>query len=303
MENDQLVGLRHLRYFLAVAQHRHFGRAAAQLGIVQPALSMQIRTLEKELGTPLFVRTSRRVDLTEAGELLVGEAGAAVAQVERAKEVVRMAARGDVGRLRIGFSGNASFVAKFIEDLRSFLRTSPGVEIELHEMAASEQAEAVVAGTLDIGYCPSFDVAARAGLSVERVGCWPWFIAMSADHPLAAKPRLHPADLADQAFVLYAGRGGDAGQMQSLRAILGREPRVSHRVGNTLTVLTIAAVGLGLALVPEPLTQLMLPGIRYRPLTELDGAADVVLLSRSHVTSGAVLKFLALARVSNGIEY
>src|SRR3977135_156950 len=112
--------LRHLRYFLAVAEEGHFGRAAQRLHIVQPALSMQIRALEAELGPPLFERTSRQVLLTEAGVLFRVEAERTIQQAARAKDVAQRAARGEVGSVRIGFVGNASFGGKLAADRSSF---------------------------------------------------------------------------------------------------------------------------------------------------------------------------------------
>jgi DNA-binding transcriptional LysR family regulator len=101
------VDLRHLRYFVAVAEEKHFGRAAQRLHIVQPALSMQIRSLEEEIGGALFVRTSRNVELTQAGSLLLVEARRTLAQAERTKDIVQRSLRGETGTVRVGFAGNA----------------------------------------------------------------------------------------------------------------------------------------------------------------------------------------------------
>ncbi|MBM7328000.1 LysR family transcriptional regulator [Agrobacterium sp. S2] len=288
--------LRHLRYFLAVAEEEHFGRAAEKLHIVQPALSMQIRSMEDELGTPLFTRTSRKVELTEAGEILVAEARRTIGQAERAKELVIKSAKGELGSIRIGFSGNASFVGKLIDDLKLFHRQSPDVEIELHEMAPREQADAIFAGELDIGYCPTFDIDFHPDLNAMRIGSWPWLIAMNAEHPLVVRKEVHKVDLLNEPFVLYAGDGADNGQLELLRQVLGKEPDVSYKVGNTLAVLTIAAAGLALGFVPAPLASIALRGIEYRPLATPGRKANLVLISRRRETSGAVRKFIALAR-------
>jgi DNA-binding transcriptional LysR family regulator len=119
------MDLRHLRYFLAVAEEGHFGRAARRLNIVQPALSMQIRALEEELGGPLFQRTSRRVELTEAGALLREEARRTLDQAEHTRLTVQRAIRGETGNVRVGFAGNAVFSGKLINDLRAFHRMYP----------------------------------------------------------------------------------------------------------------------------------------------------------------------------------
>lgn len=288
--------LRHLRYFLAVAQEAHFGRAAQRLHIVQPALSMQIRALEEELGTPLFVRTSRRVELTEAGQLLVVEAQRTIAQAERAKSIVQRSAAGEIGSVRIGFAGNAALTGKLSLDLHAFRQSHPHVEIELREMAPSLQASAIVDGALDVGYCPAMGVVFDPRLVVDAGGTWPWHVAMAADHPLAARRMLASSHLADEPFILYAADGADEGQLKVLRDVLRTEPRISHRVANTLTVLTLAAAGLGLALVPAPLSKVTVPNITYRRLSGYKPQSELVLISREHETAGAVLAFLGKAR-------
>lgn len=128
---------------MAVAAEGHFGRAAEKLHIVQSALSMQIQALEEELGALLFTRTSRRVELTEAGQLLVVEAQRTLTQAERAKEIVHQSAQGDIGSVRVGFSGNAAFMGKLSGDLRLFHKQLPRVTIALQELPAQKQADAI----------------------------------------------------------------------------------------------------------------------------------------------------------------
>src|SRR5471030_290914 len=144
--------LRHLRYFLAVAEEKHFGRAAERLHIVQPALSMQIRALEEELGGPLFVRTSRRVDLTEAGHLLLAQARSTLAQVEHAKLTVQRVIRGELGSIRLGFAGNAVFSGKLMRDLRAFHKAYPDVELIVREIPPDRKSTRLNSSHLGISY-------------------------------------------------------------------------------------------------------------------------------------------------------
>lgn len=288
--------LRHLRYFLAVAEDGHFGRAAEKLHIVQSALSMQIRALEEELGALLFTRTSRRVELTEAGQLLVVEAQRTLAQAARAKDIVHKSANGEIGSVRIGFSGNAAFDGKLSGDLRLFHKQFPNAEIELQELSAQKQADAVLAGALDVGYCPTFDIAFHPDLHVERIGSWPWLIAMNVDHPLARADIIDKTELRDETFIVYAAQADDTAQREILRHILGQAPKVSYSIGNTLTGLTMAAAGLGLVLAPASLEKVVLPGLTYRPLSNVSSVADLALLYRAHETSGAVKQFIKLAK-------
>lgn len=290
--------LRHLRYFLAVAEEGNFSRAAEKLHIVQPALSMQIRSLEEELGTPLFTRTSRKVLLTEAGELLVEEARRTLGQAQRAMDVVQKAGRGETGTVRIGFSGNASFAGKLSSDLRQFHRLAPLVEISLREASPQQQADAILSGELDIGYCPTFDVAFHDDLFVERIGSWPWVVAMSDDHRLAQCDSVTCADLMDEAFVVYSAHGSEPMQLNFLRRVLGKEPTVSHSAGSTLGVLLKVSAGLGVGVVPAPLSTLAVQHIAYRALDGVNATADLVLIHRVRESSGAVNRFLALAKAA-----
>lgn len=288
--------LRHLRYFLAVAEEGHFGRAAEKLHIVQSALSMQIRALEEELDALLFTRTSRRVELTEAGQLLVVEAQRTLAQADRAKEIVHKSASGEIGSVRVGFSGNAAFVGKLSSDLRLFHKQFPKVEIELQELSAQKQADAILAGVIDVGYCPTFDIAFHPDLHVERIGRWPWLLALNVDHPLARQDIIDKTALRDETFIVYAAHADDTAQRDILRHIIGQAPKVAYSIGNTLTGLTMTAAGLGLVLAPASLETVLLPGLTYRPLSNVTSAADLALIYRAHETSGAVRRFIKRAR-------
>ena len=287
--------LRHLRYFLAVAEAGHFGRAAHRLNIVQPALSMQIRALEEELGAALFHRTSRRVELTEAGALLRVEAERTIAQAQRARSVVERAARGEIGTVRIAFAGNAAFAGKLSADLRAFHDRHPAVELELRELSTLLQPDAILKDQFDLAYCPVHLTEFDPQLVANRVGSWPWMIAMARDHPLAAKRSLSPAHISDEAFILYAMHDADEGQLAVLRHLLRREPRIVHRAGDTLSVLAMVAAGLGVALAPSALCEVKIKNLEYRPIVGFERPSVLVLLSRSGETSSAVKKFVEIA--------
>jgi DNA-binding transcriptional LysR family regulator len=292
------MDLRHLRYFLAVAEEGHFGRAAERLHIVQPALSMQIRALEAELGVALFERTSRRVLLTEAGTLFRVEAERTLQQATRAKDVAQRAGRGEVGSVRIGFVGNAAFAGKLASDVSSFKLGYPRVEIELSELPPLRQVEAILSGHLDAGYASEFHYSEEGELAVDRVGAWPWMVAMRSNHALMKRSAVFPKELRNEAFVVYAAHAADDGQLKLLRHILGEEPRVLHHVPNTLTVLTLAAAGLGLALVPGSLQGVNIPNIAYRRLSNGSLQCDLVLLSRRSESSPAIRRFIEIARAN-----
>ncbi|MBU9280754.1 LysR substrate-binding domain-containing protein [Burkholderia multivorans] len=288
------MDLRHLRYFLAVAEEGHFGRAAERLHIVQPALSVQIRALEDELGTALFVRSTRKVRLTDAGRLLVTEARRTLEQAERAKTLIQRAARGETGVVRIGFVGNAVATGRLSDDLTAFHAAWPDVALELHEMAPAAQQDAILAGRLDIGYCPAFGTAFDPKLSVRTVGSWAWQVVMSDRHPLAKRRTVPIAALLDEPFILYAADGDDEGQLAILRQVLGRAPRVAHKVSSTLSVLALTGAGLGVALAPAPLSRIAAPNVVYRKLGKGGPRSELVVLSRIGREWGAVERYLAM---------
>lgn len=296
------MDLRHLRYFLAVAEEGHFGRAAARLHIVQPALSMQIRALEEELGGPLFIRTSRKVELTEAGRLLQTEAKRTLDQADYARQTVQRSLRGETGCVRVGFAGNAVFSGKLTHDLHVFHTAYPQAELVLREIAPLMQADAILAGQLDVGYTPDHQKIHVPSLIAEQIGIWCRLVAMTSSHPFASQARLTADMLANEPLIFYDTHGADESLRTALTDILGHDPRAVHCTGSTLSVLALAAAGQGLALVPEPLMHVSIPGLVYRPLDAPELSANLMLISRKEENNGAVQAFLKIARGSVGSE-
>jgi DNA-binding transcriptional LysR family regulator len=295
------MDLRHLRYFLALAEEGHFGRAAQRLHIVQSALSMQIRALEEELGGPLFLRTSRRVELTEAGILLRTEAQRTLDQAAHAQRVVQRSLRGEMGTVRIGFAGNAVFSGRLMADVRAFRAAYPDAEVILRELAPQLQVEAIQNGHLDMGYAPSHGGQAHdSELLFERIGTWPLVVALPEDHPLAHQKTLRLPMLCSESLIIYAAHGADEYMLAGLRKALGREPKV-QRTTSTLSVLALVAAGMGVAMVPSPLMQVTIPGLTYRMFDDVEPHTDLLLISRANETGGAVRAFLKVAH-QGGVE-
>ena len=288
------MDLRQMRYFLTVVEEAHFGRAAQRLNIVQPALSMQIKALEEEVGGVLFLRTTRKVELTEAGKLFRAEAELAVAQAERAKSVVQRALRGETGKVRIGFAGNAVFTGKLLADMRAFTAAYPQVEIELQELAPQWQSEAILAGKIDVGYCPAMGIEFDSQLSTEMIGDWPMVIALAKDHPLACLELLTRQMIAKEPLIVYSTGKANDGQLAQLERALGSPPCIAPQVSSTLSVLMLAAAGQGIALVPSTFEQVPLPGLLYKPLDNFSLRANMILLHRTQETTGSVKAWLAL---------
>ena len=265
--------LRHLRHFLAVAETRHFGRAAEQLHIAQPALSHSIRQLEAELGATLLARTTRQVSLTPAGSFFRAEAQRVVDGLEDTVRGVRRIAEGRSGLLRVAFTGTAAFdqlprIARIVQ------QDLPGIALEVvADQLTPAQLDALRSGHVDLGLLrppvAGDDIELRVVLREQLV------LALPTDHRLAEESGLEVADVAPEAFVMYADAHSavnDAIQ-RSTRAA-GFAPRREHEATNTSVLLALVAAGLGVALVPVSARALPLRGVVFR---DVAGAASIDL--------------------------
>jgi DNA-binding transcriptional LysR family regulator len=260
------VELRHLRYFVAVAEERHFGRAAARLHIAQPPLSQQIRRLEAELGAPLLRRTTRSVELAPAGEVLLGRAREILAAVDAATEDARRAARGEFGRLAIGFTGSATYA--LLPALAGALRAAlPGVVLDLRgELLTPAQVAGLLDGTLDLGLLRP-PVRERE-LAVELLRSEPLVVVLPRAHPLASEEAIPLEELESEPFVTYPShfRSVVHDAVEETCAAHGFRPRVALEVSETATLVSFVAAGIGVSLVPESVRHMTVEGAVYRPL-------------------------------------
>lgn len=268
--------LRHLRYFRAVAEELHFGKAAEKLHIAQPPLSQQIRQLERELGVDLLTRSTRRVDLTAAGAAYLDRAIAILDAVDDAGEQARRVAAGTEGHLTIGCVGSATYslLPRLVRAMRDAL---PHLEISIRgEMLAPAQLDALRSGTIDIGLMrpPIADTAIRfVTLRRDRL-----IAAVPAGHPLARRDHLDVADLREEDFIAHAGQGRSvmSGLLTAVCADAGFAPRIRHEVSETSTLVTLVAAGLGVAVVPAPTADLDVAGVTYCPLQPATLGVDLV---------------------------
>jgi DNA-binding transcriptional LysR family regulator len=293
------MDLRHLRYFLCVAEEMHFGRAAARLGISQPPLSQQIRALEEELGARLFDRTSRRVRLTEAGRLFEPEARRTLAQADHAAQVVRRAQRGEIGHLGLGFTASGPFVPKIATALYRFRQRCPDVELALRELARDEQIEAVRSGQLDIGIVRDFerpvlpaDMLSQCLLTEDMV------LALRDDHPLAlgaVDPGI--ADLKGEPLVLYTAQMG-AGFNEHFSMLCEQQgfvPQIAHEAGSLATLLGLVAAGFGPTIIARSMARLHVDHVVHRSL-DLSVTSSLWLIHRTDLSAtGAAFKATILA--------
>ncbi|MFB7421022.1 LysR substrate-binding domain-containing protein [Streptomyces sp. NPDC056210] len=280
--------LRHLRYFVAVAEECHFGRAAARLHVTQSTLSTQVKALEREVGGPVFVRTSRRVELTEAGELLLVEARRTLGQADRALDVARQSVRGETGAVRIGFSGIAVLEGTLVTDLHRFHTAHPRVELHLAELPPAVQVQGLRDGTLDIGYSPDNGLGDVNDLVMRRGARTTLSIAARHDHALASAASIAPTDLEGEKLIVYAADQDD----ESVLDRFGAEERAHvHLVTSTLGALALAAAGVGVAVVPAAAERIRLPDLVHRPLRDTSDV-DVMTLSRPDELAGSVRAFV-----------
>ena len=258
--------LRHLRYFLAVAEELHFRRAAERLHMSQPPLSQQIRALEDELGVQLLDRDRRGVALTPAGAAFREEAKAILDSVDHAVELTRRVAHGEVGRLRVAFVGTAMY-GRLPELLRAFRAERPEVELRLRELGTAVQLEALRAGRIDVGFV-RVPEAELDGIRAEVIDREDVVAVLPGGHPLASRDDLALTELRDEAFVLLARRQApglyDATVLAMAQA--GGVPRVVQEVAEVQTAIGLVAAGVGLTLVPASVGAQVRGEVVARPL-------------------------------------
>lgn len=287
--------LRHLRYFVAVADELHFGRAAEKLFIAQPALSQQIQQLERELGVQLLTRSSRRVALTAAGVVFLADARAILARIAAAAESVRRADRGELGRLGVGFVASATY-AVLPDVLRRFREGFPEVELMLYELTAAEQAEALREGTINIGFARPF--LEDPALIVEPVARESFVVALPEGHALAAQSNVALSDLAPEPFILFPAspKPSYADTVYALCEGAGFAPQVAQEVREMQTAVSLIAAGIGISLVPASVQNLRRQGVVYRPLTDPTPLTELVLAYRRDDSSPVLQVFLETVR-------
>jgi DNA-binding transcriptional LysR family regulator len=293
--------LRHLKYFVAVAEELHFGRAAGRLHIAQPPLSQQIMNLEEELGIKLFDRSKRTIRMTDAGAFFLKEAQQILAHVEQAAETARRVHRGQTGRLIVGFVG--SVVHTFLPDgLRSFRERFPDVELVLQELNTAEQIRSLHAKRIDVGFLYQ---GARDSLLASQTLTQASLIAvLPRKHPLSGRKTLKINDLAREPFIANTRSSEPVVRdaFISLCHAAGFSPRIAQEASQVQTVLGLVASGLGTCLLPDYIKNIRRQGVRYIPLAGQVPSLKLAVVWRSENTSPLVRSFISVIQSTSDLS-
>ena len=281
--------LRHLRYFVALAEHLHFARAAESLGIAPPTLTVQIQDIEQILGARLFTRTKRNVALTAAGEVFLAEAKAVLERFARAESVGRRAGRGEVGRIELGYVGSAIYGGALQDQTSRFRHAWPGIDIRVRELPMASLPDLIDRGQIDVGFVRtpmSLPRTLRAHAVLKDQFC----VALPADHPASAREAsLQATDLAHEHFIAPEQQAGTHEVGRRGRFV----PDIIATPGGLVAVLVQVSLGAGIAIVPSVVTAaLRIPNVVFRLLAGTPIHSEVAALFRANEPSPAVKKLI-----------
>jgi DNA-binding transcriptional LysR family regulator len=293
--------LRHLRYFVAVAEELHFSRAAERLHIAQPPLSQQIRRLEDELGVRLFERTRRRVLLTDAGRMVLEEARRTLAQAARVVNVARRSAEGAAGFLRIGFSSSAPYTT-LPAILRRFRAQFPDVKLSLFERSSEEQVELLAADAIDAAFVRRPVENAPASLIVKTILREPLVLALPQSHRLRRRRAVEVRALADESFILFPRHAapGLYDQIAAMCRRAGFQPTVAQEAVQMQTIVSLVSAGLGVAIVPASIRKLHRERVAYRELIPAGAMTEMAVAYDRGNRSRVLQSFLRVAAETGG---
>ena len=290
------MDLRHLRYFVAVAEERHFTRAAARLGIQQPPLSHQIRLLEDELGTKLLRRLTRGIELTESGVLLLEESRRILNHVERTKADVQSLARGATGHIRVGFACATYFQPLVLHIIRTFRERYPGVTLIPEQGVTPRLVTGLRGNELDAAFVwPPLDES--SGLDLDVLIEEPLVAVLSSEHPLANDSSVELASLADDTFILLQ-RMASPGFHDAIVASCHRAGfmlKLGQETPDIPSAALMVAAGFGVSIVPQSISQIKADGVVYLRI-EGEPLAPIALAYRRKGQSQAVRNFFAVAK-------
>lgn len=287
--------LRHLRYFVAVAEELHFTRAAERLHMAQPPLSQQIQALEAELGVSLFTRSNkRRIALTDAGEQFLLRAREILAALDSAGEEARRVALGEEGELRVGFTSSLPLTPILPAIVQDYHQHFPRIRLRLREMYTQDQFEALRKQQLDVGFVRYNDLVAPDRICVHTLRRDPLLLVVHEHHRLAQFPGVLLSQCRDEGFVAFPDTAGSGlkHHFQLLCQRAGFTPWVTQEAGEAITQIGLVAAGLGVAVLPAPLDVVKISGVRYLPLLDEGAFLIMAIAIRQGESSQRVLRFV-----------
>lgn len=292
---DLGIELRHLRYFVAVAEELHFGRAAKRLHIAQPPLSQQVRQLEEVIGHSLFSRTSRVVKLTPAGAELLERARRTLQRLDEDLEATRSVGRGEVGMLTVGFVGSA-VLAGLPAALRRYQRRYPRVQLRLRELYTSGLVEAVKDGSMDVAFLR--DPGEAEGIELETWFKEPFIAVLPKRHPLAGRGAISVSRLRDEPFVFFPRSAGEHAwaKVVGLCERNGFRPRVVQEAPQWLTIIRLVGAGLGVTIAPACVQGIGATDVECRELRGARAESVIEIAHRAGEKGALALAFCEMAR-------
>lgn len=288
--------LRHIRYFMAVAEERNVTRAAEKLGIGQPPLSQQIHALEDELGVRLFRRTGHGVVLTEAGEAFMIDARRLLENAQQAITNAQSAGRGEVGQLNIGFTGSAAFNPVVANLIRQFRQSYPAVTLTLAEGNTAQLLSYLDDGRLDVAFV-RLGNQSPAGVAFHHIAVEPMKLVVPATHPLAKKRKIPLIALAEDPFVLLPREASPTLHDVIVGACrdAGFTPVMGQQAPQLSSVVNLVAAEFGVSLVPASVCQIRVEGVVYADILGGHISIRLALASRKDATTAKIANFLAIA--------
>jgi DNA-binding transcriptional LysR family regulator len=287
--------LRHLRYFVTVAEELHFTRAARRIGIAQPPLTAQIKALESELGVQLFNRQPGRVSLTLPGQVYLEEARAILEHVKKAALRCQMSAQGMVGRISVGFTESASFRAEVTTALQRYRSLYPRVEMSLEESRTGTLMESLRQGRIDVAFV-RLPIGEDTGIEFSLLSTEPMMVVVPKGHPLDGRQSVRLEELSDELFVLYprSTRSGLPEMVVSACEARGFSPKVVQHAPQVSSTINLVASGLGVSVVPACMRGTRSDDVHYISLEESGLVASLGMAHRSTGLSPALRNFVDL---------
>jgi DNA-binding transcriptional LysR family regulator len=291
------MDLRHLRYFVAVAEARHFTRAAERLGIQQPPLSMQIRQLEQEMGTALFRRLTRGVELTDAGGLLFEEARRILEQVAQAKANVQSRARGETGHIHVGFAGATYFQPQVPAIIQTFRTLYPNVRISPEESNTPHLIDALRSGSVDVAFVRPA-LGDEEGIAIQPVVEEPMTVVLQSNHHHAGRRSVPLSALAQETLILFPRSIGPGLYDRIIASCqsAGFSPALGQEAPQISSIVHQVAAGFGVSIVPQSIAQIHAVGVVYVGIEGDAPRAPICLAYRKDNHSATVRNFVSLTR-------